>query len=533
MMSGGGKARILIVEDDLCVAQLQCRRLESAGYEVVVVATAPEALECARSGQVDLAILDYCLRGGITGLNLFEQFKSADLRLPVIIVTAFSEEGTIIKALRAGVSDFVPKTAAYLDYLPDAIARVLKQVRVEKKLAESEEGLRKRDEQSRHAQKMQALGTLAGGVAHEFNNLLQSMRGYTQYAIDGLDANDRRRQDLEVVLKATERAETLTRQLLGFGRRQMLQFADLDPNQVVSDSVCMLRPLIEAHINLELSLGEDVGTVHADPTHLQQLVMNLCVNARDAMPDGGQLLIKTERILLDDETCAAYPDLAPGNYLALTVSDTGCGMSSEVLQQAFDPFYTTKEVGKGTGLGLATIYGVVAQHKGTVRVYSEPGVGTAFKILLPTVNRLARPSAKPTAVGQAQPGETILVAEDEPLVRELAVRALTAAGYRTLDAADGAEALSLFAAQPCEISLVLLDVVMPCMNGHEVYEQMRLLKGDVKIIFTSAYDVETARLGFIDRQGLRFLHKPFDGADLLPMVREVLDCQGAEVAEAV
>lgn len=776
MTTLSGNAAILIVEDDAAVAQLQRRRLESAGYKVAVVATADEALERAHADKFDLAILDYCLDGRINGLNLFEQFKAAGLALPVIIVTAFGEEDTVIKALRAGVSDFVPKTAAYLDYLPDAIARVLKQVGIEKQLAESEarfasfmdhnpavayikdellrlvfvnrlgvelfhlsdyqgktvfdvlppdsaqrvyddevevfetgrtteqihaaplpdgtmrqwlsyrfpiydisgrrmlggvalditermqaeqsvrnseakfrsvsesavdaivaidqhghviswnpaagdmfdyaaqemlgesvetiiperyrpamrsalarimsrgqdtlrghrkdlygrrksgsefpielsvgswqhdgelffsgiirdvtehkraeEELRKRDEQLRQSQKMQALGTLAGGVAHEFNNLLQSIRGYTQYAMEGLDPDDHRYIDLEVVLKASERAEALTRQLLGFGRRQMLQFADLDPNQIVNDSVRLLRPLIGAHINIELSLGEDVGTVHADATHLQQLLMNLCVNARDAMPDGGQLLIKTEAIVLDEQSCAAYPDLSPGGYLALTVSDTGCGMTSDVLQQAFDPFFTTKEVGQGTGLGLATIYGLVAQHKGTVRVYSEPGVGTAFKILLPTVDRITNQSAMPTSVQPARLGETILVAEDEPLVRDLAIRALTTAGYRTLAAVDGAEALSLFEAQPYEISLVLLDVVMPKMNGHAVYEQMRQVKPDVKAIFTSAYDVETSQLGFIGQNGLRFLQKPFDWAVLLQMVREVLDYEAA-VAQSV
>ena len=776
VMALASKARILIVEDDPSVAQLQCRRLESAGYEVVIAATVEEALALAQTRKVDLAIVDYCLHDGITGLNLFEQFKASDLSLPVIIVTAFSEEETVIKALRAGVSDFVPKTAAYLDYLPDAIDRVLKQVRVEKQLAESEarfasfmdhssavayikdeqlrllfvnrlgqrmfnladyvgktasdllppdvadrihddelkvlrtgqsterihtaplpdgtmrhwlahrfpiydtagrrtlgglaldvtervlaeealrnseerfrsvsesatdaiiatdqharviswnrsagdmfgyaseemlgqnieriipprfrdaqraglerlrvnshgalrgarqelyglrkdgsefpielsvgdwkhagerffsgivrdvtdkkraeEELRKRDEQLQHSQKMHALGTLAGGVAHEFNNLLQSIRGYTRYAMEDLDPQDRSFKDLEVVLQAAERAETLTRQLLGFGRRQMLQYADLDPNQVVADSVRMLRPLIDAHIHLELVLGEGIGTVHADATHLQQLLMNLCINARDAMPDGGHLLIKTESMMLDEEASTAYPDLAPGMYLALTVSDTGCGMTSEVLQQAFDPFYTTKEVGKGTGLGLATIYGVVAQHKGTVRVYSDPGVGTAFKIFLPTVDRQAGQAMTPASAHKARSGETILVAEDEQLVRKLVTRALTSAGFRTLEAADGSEAVGVFDANAPEISLVLLDVMMPRMNGHDTFEHMRRLKPDLKVIFTSAYDAETAQLGFIDQRGLRFLQKPFEGDELLHIVRDVLDCQPAVVEMA-
>ena len=294
-----------------------------------------------------------------------------------------------------------------------------------------QEELVKRDEQLRHSQKLEALGTLAGGVAHEFNNLLQSIQGYTQYAREGLDPQDSRRQDLDLVLKATERAVGLTRQLLGFSRRQMLQYADLDPNQIVQEAARMLRPLIGEHIRLELSLGSDIGTVHADPTHLQQLLMNLSVNARDAMPGGGQLLIKTESLLLG-ENAAGYPELTPGPYLCLTVADTGCGMTADVLEHAFDPFFTTKEVGKGTGLGLASVYGVVTQHRGTVRVYSEPGLGTSFRILLPVVSRPVE-SVRPTGVApRARDHETVLLAEDEPLVRDLTTRALEAAGYRTI-----------------------------------------------------------------------------------------------------
>ncbi len=385
------------------------------------------------------------------------------------------------------------------------------------------EELRKRDEKLRHSQKLEALGTLAGGVAHEFNNLLQSIQGYTAYAMEGLADDDTRRHDLELVLKASRRAAALTRQLLGFSRREMLQFSDLDLNQVVRESARLLQPLIGEHIRLELSLDEHAGNVHADAAHLQQLLINLCVNARDAMPSGGQLLIKTEPVVLDKRSVTVYPNLEPGRYLALTISDTGCGMTKDVLEHAFDPFYTTKEVGQGTGLGLSAVYGVVTQHKGTVRVYSEPGVGTSVKVMLPVIEGPVESDEKPPAVPGARPSETILVAEDEPLVRELAVRTLSSAGYQTIQAADGAEALHEFESRPHEISLVLLDVVMPGMNGHDVYQRMRLLDPDVKAIFTSAYDVEAAQIGFIGDAGLRFVQKPCESTVLLQAVREVLD----------
>ncbi len=770
------KPTILVVDDDVNVARMERVHLEKAGYHVVMADSAHAALARAKEGGIDLALVDLCLGESVSGLELVNQFQAAGLSLPVIIVTGYSEERTIISALRAGVCDFVPKTQAYLDYLPEATARVLRQVQTEKKLIESEarfqsfmdngpglcfikdeqgkflfvnsqliemfggkqwigrtvfdlltpelaqrihdddmeairtgrsverryqgedgdgvmqvwvthrfpmrdrydnillggvsldvseaaraeealrsseakfrsvsesatdaiistdqyghvtswnsaatkmfgysqeemigqpieqimprryrmthrqvltkmlaegtsklsgqpiiayglrrngdefpielsvgswsdseeiffsgiirdvtdrkraeEELHRRDEQLRHSQKLEALGTLAGGVAHEFNNILQSIQGYTQYARDGMAGDDPRRQDLELVLKATDRATTLTRQLLGFSRRQMLQYTDLNPNQIVQDATRMLQPLIGEHIRLELSLGENIGTVYADPTHLQQLLMNLAVNARDAMPNGGQLLIKTERFVLGKSNNVTYPELLPGAYFSLTVSDTGCGMSSEVIRHAFDPFFTTKEVGKGTGLGLASVYGVVTQHRGAIRVYSEPKIGTSFKILLPLVERPAEivqtmtPSF-PRAVGN----ETILVAEDEPLVRDLAIRVLEHAGYKTISASDGLDALETFRKHQAEVSLVMLDVVMPRMNGHEVYQRMRLLSPSVKVVFSSAYDLETAQLGFICDHGLRFVQKPCDAVVLLQAIRDVLDSPPIDVTE--
>ncbi|HEY5315404.1 MAG TPA: ATP-binding protein, partial [Pirellulales bacterium] len=324
-----------------------------------------------------------------------------------------------------------------------------------------EEALRQRDEQLRHSQKMEAIGTLAGGVAHEFNNLLQAVQGYTQYAMEGMAADEQPYQDLQQVLKAAERAATLTRQLLGFGRRQMLEFVDLDANQLVQDVVKLLRPLIGEHVELNLVLGPSAGTVHADATQLQQLLMNLCVNARDAMPTGGHLLVKTEHLVLDGGYCELHADVQPGRYTVLTVGDSGCGISRENIQHIFEPFFTTKEVGKGTGLGLATVYGVVQQHKGTVRVYSELGIGTTFRVYLPsTENTIALEEQRPPDP-RASGVELILVAEDEPLVRNLAVRILQGAGYQTLVARDGEEALQLFKTRESEISLALLDVVMP------------------------------------------------------------------------
>jgi PAS domain S-box-containing protein len=387
----------------------------------------------------------------------------------------------------------------------------------------AEEELRKRDEQLAHSQRLESLGTLAGGVAHEFNNLLQSIQGYTHYAREGLGCDDPRRQDLDLVLKAAERATTLTRQLLGFSRRQRLQYEDLDPNQIVQEAAHLLRPLIGEHIQLELQLADGVGTIHADAANLQQLLMNLAINARDAMPDGGRLLIRTEQFTLAEPGVSQTPNLRAGEYLRLVVSDTGCGMSSEVLEHAFEPFFTTKEVGRGTGLGLASVYGVVTQHHGAIRVESHPERGTTLEILLPLVEgsrRAAGNGAKSVAAGGR---ETILLAEDEPLVRDLVVRKLEAAGYRVLTAGDGGEALEKFIENREQISLVILDLVMPRMGGREAYDRMREIEPAVKVIFATAYDSETAGLGCLERNGIGFIQKPADGPTLLTAIRETLD----------
>jgi signal transduction histidine kinase len=385
--------------------------------------------------------------------------------------------------------------------------------------------LEKRDHQLRQAQKMEAIGTLAGGIAHEFNNLLQAIQGYTRYAMEGLDAEGERHKDLQQVIQASDRATALTRQLLGFSRREVLQMSDIEPNALVSSLVKMLRPLIGEHIKIELMLGENIGVVHADPGHLQQMLMNLCVNARDAMPGGGRLTIKSEDVRLTEAYCDYHHDIQPGRYLLLTVADTGCGMPPEVRDHIFEPFFTTKEVGKGTGLGLAMVYGMVRQHRGAIRVYSEVGIGTTFRIYLPTIDHasdaLTPPAPKPASGGT----ETILVAEDDPLVRELAVRMLQRAGYQTITAADGEEAVGVFEDNVDRVALALLDVVMPRLNGRDAFQRMKAIKPTLPAVFCSGYDPQMAHVGLATDEEMRLIQKPFDPQLLLATIREVLDLE--------
>lgn len=515
-MADRSQETVLVVEDDDGIAYLQSQSLGRAGYKVLCASSEAEANRYLSCDDIDLIILDYRLPGGRTGLDLFAELKAACHDQPVIMVTGYGDETLIIQALRAGVRDFVSKSDGYLEYLPIAVERVLSQVHLEKRLADS-------DRQLRQAQKMEAIGTLAGGVAHEFNNLLQAIQGYTRYAMEGLDPDDERSKDLQQVLNASDRAAALTRQLLGFGRREVLQMADIEPNVLVRDLVKMIRPLIGEHIKIDLTLAEDVGLVHADMGHVQQLLMNLCVNARDAMPLGGQLIIKTENLQLTGSYCEFHQNVKAGRYLLLTVADTGCGIPPDVKDHIFEPFFTTKEVGKGTGLGLAQVYGVIQQHQGTIHVYSEVGAGTTFRVYLPTIDHASPAVLAPTHEKARGGTETILIAEDDAMIRELAVRMLQRAGYNTITAADGEEAVRLFEENLDSVSLALMDVVMPRLSGRDAYQKMKAMKPTMPAVFCSGYDPQMAQVGFVVDDELPLLQKPFDPELLLETIRLALD----------
>jgi PAS domain S-box-containing protein len=387
-----------------------------------------------------------------------------------------------------------------------------------------QESLRERDDQLRHAQKLEAVGTLAGGIAHEFNNLIQAIQGYTIYAMDGLEAADPRYQDLDQVLIASKRAAALTKQLLGFSRRQILEFEVVDLNQLIKDLAKLIQPLIGENIAIQLNLDPSAGNIRADASHIQQLVMNLCINSRDAMPCGGTLTIGTTCVESDSEICRSRP-LSHGKYSAISVNDTGCGIPQEVESHIFEPFFTTKGVGKGTGLGLAMAYGIVQQHGGTIEIDSEVNVGTKFTVLLPACEASESLPRSEVQKEDRCGSETILVAEDDPTVRSLAERALRQAGYHTLSAVDGEEAMAIFKQRPDDISLVLLDVMMPNMNGHDALKTIRAMKLGVPAVMCTGYDPESIEFESNRDDDVRFLQKPFEPDDLLKTVREALDTE--------
>jgi len=629
------RPKVLIVEDDSGVAYLQQRALERAGHDVLVASTAPLALSLIELGGIDLIVLDYRLDEGRTGLDFYRELKLAGYELPVIMVTGFSQESTVIQALREGVRDFVTKSPEYLDYLSEAVHRVLKQVEIENSLTESEarfqsfmdnspavafikdeegryvyanqlferlfarvdwrgkndfdfwpkeiaetlrkndvevltkgqstefiedaplpggelrhwlcykfpiqdvqgrrslggmavditdrktaeETLRQRDEQLRHSQKMEALGTLAGGVAHEFNNLLQAILGYSRFAMEGLEETDQRRADLSQVVVAADRAAALTRQLLEFGRRKTLERAPLDPNQVVRDLAKMLKPLIGANIELVVETTKDIGLVAADAGQLQQVLLNLCLNARDAMPLGGRLTIKTATVTIRH---GDRPHSADEDLVAIRVSDTGCGMSAEVRQRIFEPFFTTKEIGKGTGLGLAVAYSLVQQQGGELQVDSQPGQGSTFTVLLPITQDEVENRSKRPAPATKGGTELILFADDEPLLNRLIAKQLEKAGYRTLSAANGDEAIRLFKDHADEVALVLADVMMPGVGGYEVCAAVQALRPGTPVFLCSGRFPEKGRPDSGDGE-IEFIQKPFEPAALLAKIRSALD----------
>jgi PAS domain S-box-containing protein len=381
------------------------------------------------------------------------------------------------------------------------------------------------EEQFRQSQKMDAVGRLAGGIAHDFNNLLTVIRLNTEIIMDGFDPSDPRAEDVKQIKSAAERASTLTKQLLAFSRKQILQPKVLDLNSVVATVEPMLRRLIGEDVTIVSSCAAR-GYVVADPGQLEQILVNLVVNARDAMPQGGTISIETQNVDLDETYTSEHAPVVPGRYVMLGVGDTGIGMSVDTREHAFDPFFTTKEAGKGTGLGLATVYGIVKQSGGYVWIYSEPGLGTALKLYFPEVSAAAAfapAEYKPSAKEAARGSETILLVEDEPAVRGLASRILEKQGYRVLPAQHGREAMDIASKEQGKIDLVLTDIVMPGMNGRGLVERLAGIRPTMKSLYMSGYtDDDIIRRGFIE-PSKSFLQKPFTSEALLQTVRKVLD----------
>ena len=389
--------------------------------------------------------------------------------------------------------------------------------RAEEKMASLQEHLRQ-------SQKLEAIGRLAGGIAHDFNNLLTVIKGYSQISLRELNEKDPLAENLREISTAANRASDLTRQLLAFSRKQMLEPKVLDPNNVIQGMEKMLRRMIGEDMELLIHSEKDLGRIKADPGQMEQVIFNLAVNARDAMPSGGKLILETDNVYLDEEYAKNHISVNPGHYVRLCVSDTGCGMEPEVRDCVFEPFFTTKERGKGTGLGLSTVYGIVKQSGGNIWVYSEVGKGTTFKIYFPRVDEPAEDLEEKRYTEAIPRGsETVLVVEDEDEVRILVVQMLRKQGYKVLEAPNSGEALMVCEQHQDPIHLILTDVVMPRMSGPEFIERMRQIRQDFKTLYMSGYTDKAVVHHGVTQGDMGFIQKPFTYEMLSRKVREVLD----------
>jgi len=515
--------RVLIVEDSENDALLIMRELKRGGYDLTFKRVeTPETMKVALQMEAwDLIISDYKMPhfSAPAALTLL---KESGLDLPFIIVSGAIGEDTAVAAMKAGAHDYVMKDK--LARLVPAVERELHEAEVRRKSRQAEEEKAGLEEQLRQSQKMEAIGRLTGGIAHDFNNMLTIIKGYSQFSLMELKEGDSLRGNIKEINKAADRAADLTRQLLAFSRRQIMEFKVLDLNTILRNLDKMLRRIIGEDIELVFLLAEDLVRVKVDPGQIEQVVMNLSVNARDAMPKGGKLTIETANVELDEAYTRNHKVVKPGSYVMLSVSDTGSGMTPGVRDRVFEPFFTTKEIGKGTGLGLSTVYGIVKQSGGYIWVYSELGKGTAFKIYLPRVDELVE-ELEEKAIREDIPrgSETILIVEDNEDVRKLSVRVLEEQGYKVLEASTGDDALLLFKERKEPIHLILVDVVMPGLSGRQMVEQLRQTYQDFKVLYMSGYTENTIVHHGALEKGINYIAKPFTVDGLARKVREVLD----------
>jgi two-component system cell cycle sensor histidine kinase/response regulator CckA len=511
----GTPLRVLVIEDSEDDAALLVRELRRGDYDVEFERVdLPYALKSALDKRNwDLVVSDFTMPH-FSGTDALRLLRAKGSDVPFIFVSGTMGEETAVAALQNGAQDYVMKTN--LKHLVPAVQRALRETedRRKNKLMEL---------QVQQLRKFEAIGKLAGGIAHDFNNVIGAILGWAEMGCEetrpGTGFHDRFQNIRDQALWAAR----LTSQLLAFARRQVLQPRKINLNTLVAEGVSLLRRVIGEQIEVRILTAPDLRVTQADPAQIEQVLMNLCLNARDAMPEGGQLIIETQNVEIEEEYCRLHPYARQGSYVLLAVSDTGVGMDAATAERVFEPFFTTKEVGKGTGLGLATVYGIVKQHGGFIHLYSEPGKGTTFRIYLPAGDGAPEPR-EPRSEEQTPRGtETILLAEDNDGLREAAQEMLERLGYRVILATNGVEAVQLFNANSGKIDLVILDVVMPELSGPAAYLQMAAIQPDLRVVFATGYTAETASLNSTLEKGAPILQKPYGMKNLGQIVRSTLD----------
>jgi two-component system, cell cycle sensor histidine kinase and response regulator CckA len=510
-------AKILIVDDDYSMRLLTKAALEKNGFQVEEAENGISALAAFQDFHPNLILLDVLMpeMDGFATCSALRQLPGGE-NLPIVITTGLDDKESINRAFEAGATDFITKpiTWALLGYRVGYILRASQVWQQRQQL----------EEQLYQSQKMEAVGRLAGGVAHDLNNILTVIKGCAEFIFSRLEESDPLHQDVASVLEASEQAACLTRQLLAFSRKQVLQPKVFDLNSIVSTLDKMLRRVIGGDIELNTIVEPEAVVVKADPGQLEQVIMNVVINARDAMPRGGRLTIETSKVFLDEAYCQLHVDITPGQYALLAISDTGLGMDPDTQVRIFEPFFTTKAHDKGTGLGLATVHGIIKQSGGFIWVYSEPGQGTTFKIYLPaTCEQVEEPRMAAAPGASCQGSETILIVEDDAAVRRVARRILEHYGYTILEAGTGKEALAIGKQYPGSINLLLTDVIMPEMSGKELVDLWNDQHPETKVIYTSGFTENAiAHNGALD-QDIYFIQKPYRPNALARIVRQVLD----------
>jgi len=509
--------RVLLVEDSEDDAQLVLRALKRADYDLtwLRVETAEAMQQALAERTWDVVLSDHAMPH-FSAPAALELLKATGQDVPFLIVSGKIGEEKAVELMRGGARDYI---------LKDNLGRLVPAIERELREAHSRREHKSLEEQFRQAQKMESLGQLAGGVAHDFNNLITVINGFSELVLARLEANDPARPFLEQIKRAGERSAALARQLLIFSRKQVVMPRLLDLNAVISEAEKMLRRIIGEDIKLVTEPAPRLRQVMADPGQIEQILFNLATNARDAMPRGGQIAIRTRNMTFAEGYARPVADLPLGSYVVLEFSDSGMGMTPEVLSHIFEPFFTTKEVGKGTGLGLSTAFGIVKQSGGSIAVESQPGAGTTFRIYLPEAS--AAPSERadqpsPTVEAPSRGNEVLLVAEDDDSVRGLVTRILVRNGYTVLEACNGPDALELARQYSARIDGLVTDIVMPVMNGVELAQQLRRVHPETCVLFVSGYPGHAGNSVALPREA-EFLAKPLSAAALTCQVRKMLD----------
>ena len=512
------KPHILVIDDEIRMCESLDILLSGQGYHIQCFTEGGQALSYIQERGCDLVLLDIMMPA-MDGFTVLKRIKEIHPDIHVIMMTAQGSAEYAIAALKGGADDYLCKPFE-IDELNKRIQNTLQTRRLSKQNALIEGKLAMTEAQLRQAQKMEAIGTLAGGIAHDFNNLLMGIQGHISLMLYQLDASHPFSQRLRSVEKLVESGSKLTSQLLGYARKGRYEVKAINLNGCIKETAETIRQA-RRDITFNLDCAEKLSLVEADKGQMEQVFMNLFVNAADAMPDGGEIKVRTENTIILPAAGMPAP-LKPGRYNLLTISDHGTGMDDETQERIFEPFFTTKEMGRGTGLGLASVYGIVKGHDGYIDVQSQTGKGTTFRIYFPTSNQSAVEETQEAAESVLQGTETVLIVDDEEEIVNVSKSLLEVMGYRVLTARNGQEALQIYSKHKEAIDIVLLDMIMPGMSGSHVYDQLKLINPDVRVLLVSGYSRDREATARLASRCDGFIQKPFKIQDLSRSIRQAL-----------